>query len=77
MKFKELPRFWKIVVSILASLVVLLLIGIMSFQMFLTAFRNENALKRKQKPDIDLIGKRFEIQRVGQQSVKKIFIFQQ
>lgn len=71
-KFKELPKFWRILIIVLISIIVFLITLLSVFQNFLTDYRNENAAKRAavQKLDSELIGTRFEVPRDGKDSVK-------
>lgn len=74
MKFKELPKFWKRMVIILAVWIGLMVVGFIGFQGFLTGMRAESAAARAavRKPDSELIGTRFEIAREGKPSVELI-----
>lgn len=71
-KFKELPKSWRILIIVLISIIVFLITLLSLFQNFLTDYRNENAAKRAavQKLDSELIGTRFEVPRDGKDSVK-------
>lgn len=71
-KFKELPKYWRILIIVLISIIVFLITLLSVFQNFLTDYRNENAAKRAavQKLDSELIGTRFEVPRDGKDSVK-------
>ena len=72
MKFKELPKFWKINVIILSCVTILLLFGFVVFQLFLNNYRSENERIRAncRKDDSELIGTRLEIPRNNKKSVK-------
>ncbi len=72
MKFKELPKFWKINVIVLSFITILLLSGFVAFQSFLNNYRNENEIIRAKcrKDDKELIGTRLEIPRNNKKSVK-------
>lgn len=72
MKFKELPKRWKVKVTILSFISVLFLILLVIFNIFLSSYRAENEKQRAKlvKNDSELIGERIEIQRDGKASVK-------
>lgn len=72
MKFKELPKFWKRLITVLILLISFLICAFIAFQIVLTGYRANNAAIRAavQKPDSELIGTRFEIPRDGEKSVE-------
>lgn len=72
MRFKELPKKWKIKIIALSSISVLFLILLVGFNLFLHSYRTENEKQRAKlvKNDSELIGERIEIQRDGKASVK-------
>lgn len=72
MRFKELPKRWKVKVTILSFISVLFLILLVIFNIFLSSYRAENEKQRAKlvKNDSELIGERIEIQRDGKASVK-------
>lgn len=72
MKFKELPKFWKINIIVLSCIAILLLSGFVAFQSFLNNYRSQNESIRAncKKDDSELIGTRLEIPRDSKKSVK-------
>lgn len=72
MKFKELPKFWKINIIVLSCITTLLLSGFVAFQSFLNNYRSQNESIRAncRKDDSELIGTRLEIPRDNKKSVK-------
>lgn len=72
MKFRELPRKWKAHIIVVSGISALVLILLVLFNLFLNAYRTENAKQREKlvKNDMDLIGERIEIQRDGKASIQ-------
>ena len=72
MRFKELPKKWKVKIIILSFISALFLVLLVIFNIFLTSYRAENERQRAKlvKDDSELIGERIEIQRDGKASVK-------
>ena len=72
MRFRELPKRWKVKIIILSFVSVLFLILIVFFNIFLNSYREENEKHRAKlvKNDSDLIGERIVIQRDGKADVK-------
>lgn len=72
MKFKELSVFWKVIISLLIAITIVLGLSFVAFQSFLNNYRNETeALRAKcRKDDSELIGTRLEIPRENKKSVK-------
>lgn len=72
MNFKELPKKWKTKIIILSFISALFFVLLVIFNIFLTAYREENERQRAKlvKDDSELIGERIEIQRDGKASVK-------
>lgn len=72
MRFKELPKRWKVKIIILSFISALFLILLVIFNIFLNSYREENEKHRAKlvKNDSELIGERIVIQRDGKASVK-------
>lgn len=72
MRFKELPKKWKVKIIILSLISALFLILLVIFNIFLNSYREENEKHRAKlvKNDSELIGERIVIQRDGKASVK-------
>lgn len=72
MRFKELPKKWKVKIIILSVISVLFAILLVAFNIFLNSYREENERQRAKlvKNDSELIGERIEVQRDGKASVK-------
>lgn len=72
MRFRELPKRWKVKIIILSFVSVLFLLLIIFFNIFLNSYREENEKHRAKlvKNDSDLIGERIVIQRDGKADVK-------
>ena len=72
MKFRELPRKWKAHIIVVSGISAPVLILLVLFNLFLNAYRAENAKQREKlvKNDMDLIGERIEIQRDGKASIQ-------
>ena len=72
MRFRELPKRWKVKIIILSFVSVLFLLLIVFFNIFLNSYREENEKHRAKlvKNDSDLIGERIVIQRDGKADVK-------
>lgn len=72
MKFKELPRFWKLNILALSGITICLLLGFATFQSFLNNYRNQNESIRAKcrKKDSELLGTRLEIPRENEEPVK-------
>lgn len=72
MKFRELPRKWKIQFSLLSLWTVLSLLLLVGFTVFLQSYRTSNHAHRAVlvKPDSQLIGERLVIDRPGKESVR-------
>ena len=72
MRFKELPKRWKIKIILLSFISALFLILLVIFNIFLNSYREENEKLRAKlvKNDSELIGERIVIQRDGKASVK-------
>lgn len=72
MRFKELPKRWKVKIVLLSFITALFSILLVIFNIFLTSYREENEKHRAKlvKDDSELIGECIEIQRDGKASVK-------
>lgn len=70
MKFRELPRKWKAHIIVASGISALVLILLVSFNLFLNAYRAENAKQREKFVKEDLIGERIEIPRDGKASIQ-------
>ncbi|MDY5636607.1 alpha/beta hydrolase [Streptococcus orisratti] len=72
MKFRELPRKWKIQISLLSIWTVLSLLLLVGFTVFLQSYRANNQAHRAVlvKEDSQLIGERLVIDRSGKESVR-------
>lgn len=72
MRFKELPKRWKVKIIILSVISALFLILLVIFNIFLKSYREQNEEHRAKlvKNDSELIGERIVIQREGKASVK-------
>ena len=72
MRFKELPKEWKVKIIILSFISALFLILLIIFNIFLNLYREVNEKHRSElvKNDSELIGKRIVIQRDRKASVK-------
>ena len=72
MRFKELPKRWKVKIIILSFISAFFLILLVLFNIFLNSYREENEKHRARlvKDDSELIGERIVIQREGKASVK-------
>lgn len=72
MRFKELPKKWKVKIIILSFISALLLILLVIFNIFLNSYREENEKHRAKlvKNDSELIGERIVIRRDGKAGVK-------
>lgn len=71
MRYKELPKKWKVITSVLIVLNALLIILIILFTLFLSSYREQCAQLRAplKKDDSLLIGERMKIERKGKESV--------
>lgn len=71
MRFKELPKRWKVKIIMLSFISALFLILLVIFNIFLNSYREENEKQRAKlvKNDSELIGERIVIQRDGKASV--------
>lgn len=65
MRFKELPKRWKVKIIMLSVISALFLLLLVIFNIFLTSYREENERQRAKlvKADSELIGERILIQR--------------
>lgn len=72
MKFRELPRKWKIQFSLLSLWTGLSLLLLVGFTVFLQSYRASNQAHRAVlvKPDSQLIGERLVIERPGKEPVR-------
>ena len=72
MKFRELPRKWKIQLILLSLWTVLSLLLLVGFTVFLQSYRASNQAHRAVlvKPASQLIGERLVIERPGKESVR-------
>ncbi|WP_105135858.1 alpha/beta hydrolase [Streptococcus suis] len=72
MKFRELPRKWKIQFILLSLWTVLSLLLLVGFTVFLQSYRASNQAHRAVlvKPDSQLIGERLMIERPGKEPVR-------
>lgn len=75
MRFKELPKKWKVKIIVLSVISVLFSVLLVVFNIFLNSYREVNEKQRAKlvKNDNELIGERIEIQRDGKASVKANF----
>lgn len=72
MRFKELPKRWKVKIIILSVISALFFMLLVIFNIFLNSYREENEKHRAKlvKNDSELIGERILIQRDGKANVK-------
>lgn len=72
MKFRELPRKWKIQFSLLLLWTAFSLLLLVGFTIFLQSYRTSNQAHRAVlvKPDSQLIGERLVIERPGKEHVR-------
>lgn len=71
MRYKELPKKWRVITTVLIVLNILFVAIIIGFSVFLTSYRNNCAKMREplKKTDSELIGQRLKIDREGKNSV--------